>query len=370
MHRKAKLVIVDPSPAVTGALRCAARMARLLAPWADTMLVISSTADIPPAELEHFDSVERISLVHLRKSARSLLLYLPALLLAGWRLRKLLAKREADILVLNDFNLMQGAVARLFGYRGRIVTWVRFDPAWFPRILARAWLAAAYWSSDVIVAVSEFIERRVPPSPKVQTIYDSHDLELPVGRAPSAGRPTQDIIFLGNYTHSKGQHHAIEMFSMIADEFPESRLIFYGGDLGLEKNRAYRRALEERAAAVAEDRIIFRGFATDLVPVFAGAAAAANLSESESFSLSCLEAGQLGIPVVAFRSGGPEEIIEDGVTGFLCPLGDTAAAAQAMRRLLADPAEAARMGEAAARRVEQRFGPAAFTAAARSALGL
>jgi glycosyltransferase involved in cell wall biosynthesis len=60
--------------------------------------------------------------------------------------------------------------------------------------------------------------------------------------------------------------------------------------------------------------------------------------------------------VVAYRSGGPEEIIDDGESGFLCAVGDVAAVADRIRLLLGDPEVAVRMGQAARKIALQRFG--------------
>ncbi len=64
--------------------------------------------------------------------------------------------------------------------------------------------------------------------------------------------------------------------------------------------------------------------------------------------------------MLATRSGGPEEIVEDGVTGFLVPVGDIEAMAGRMAELLADPARAAAMGDAGRRLVGQRFSTSQF----------
>src|SRR5947209_587047 len=45
-------------------------------------------------------------------------------------------------------------------------------------------------------------------------------------------------------------------------------------------------------------------------------------SESESFGLSALEAMGCEVPVIASRAGGLPEVVVDGETGFLCPVGD------------------------------------------------
>jgi glycosyltransferase involved in cell wall biosynthesis len=68
----------------------------------------------------------------------------------------------------------------------------------------------------------------------------------------------------------------------------------------------------------------------------------------ESFSISLLEAGANGLPAVAYRVGGPAEILQDGTTGRLVAAGDVAALSRAITDLSADGAERRRLGTAAA----------------------
>ena len=68
-----------------------------------------------------------------------------------------------------------------------------------------------------------------------------------------------------------------------------------------------------------------------------------------------MEAAACGVPTVATAVGGVPELVEDGVTGFLVPPGDTAALAAALQKLMQDFSLAARMGEASRRRAEDHF---------------
>ncbi len=82
-------------------------------------------------------------------------------------------------------------------------------------------------------------------------------------------------------------------------------------------------------------------------------------SDEEGLGLVILEAMASGLPVVSTRCGGPETAVIEGETGYLTPVGDAAALAQAMQRLLEDPALRRRMGQAGRTVAEERFSIAA-----------
>jgi phosphatidylinositol alpha-1,6-mannosyltransferase len=76
---------------------------------------------------------------------------------------------------------------------------------------------------------------------------------------------------------------------------------------------------------------------------------------AEGFGIVCLEAAACGIPVVAGRSGGLPDAVEDGVTGILVDPNDLADCAAAIVALLEDPQRARALGEAGRKRVLERF---------------
>ncbi len=78
----------------------------------------------------------------------------------------------------------------------------------------------------------------------------------------------------------------------------------------------------------------------------------------ETFGQTIQEAAASGLPVVAPAVGGPLDLVEPGVTGYLVPPGDPAALAAAAARLVADPALRAAQGRAARQRVLARSWPA------------
>jgi glycosyltransferase involved in cell wall biosynthesis len=83
----------------------------------------------------------------------------------------------------------------------------------------------------------------------------------------------------------------------------------------------------------------------------------------ESGPLVVFEALQLGRPVVTTPVGAAPEVVLDGETGRIVPVGDTSALARILGEVLADPEGAARMGTAGRRLVAERHGPGAMAAA-------
>jgi glycosyltransferase involved in cell wall biosynthesis len=67
----------------------------------------------------------------------------------------------------------------------------------------------------------------------------------------------------------------------------------------------------------------------------------------ETFGLVLLEAFSAGLPVIAFRSGGIPELVQDRGNGILVPQGDEEALYQSMRELTLDQGLRARLGAAA-----------------------
>jgi hypothetical protein len=90
-------------------------------------------------------------------------------------------------------------------------------------------------------------------------------------------------------------------------------------------------------------------------------------SRNDTFPRVLIEAGIARLPVVATRSGGATEIIEDGVTGRLVAVDDVEAIAEAVLELVRDPDHRRRMGERA-RAFCERFDMAAYRAGMQRAL--
>ena len=123
------------------------------------------------------------------------------------------------------------------------------------------------------------------------------------------------------------------------------------------------------AAEAEVDRLAGRGlflvdtwkvihFVEDARPLMKGCDIVVCPSRFEGLPRSLMEAMGLGCAVIGTAVDGIAEIIEHEVSGLLVPPRDPVALASAMERLAGDPALRARLGEAAASRVRERYGAA------------
>src|SRR5829696_5386834 len=161
---------------------------------------------------------------------------------------------------------------------------------------------------------------------------------------PFAGIGRPRVLFVGRLTPQKGVHTLVAAAGLLED--PSVRVLLVGD--GPE-----RKALEREAERIdAGDRVRFLGFfAHERLPAAMAHTDVLVLpSVYEELGTVLLEAMWAGLPIVASRTGGIPDVIEDGVNGLLVPPGDPVALARAIDRLFADRALAHRLSAEARKR--------------------
>ena len=156
------------------------------------------------------------------------------------------------------------------------------------------------------------------------------------------------VIHVSNFRPVKRVQAAVEIFRQIHAAVP-SRMLMVGDGPDLAG------AAEQARTAGLGEAIRFLGDQEQVVHLLSASDLFLMPSAQESFGLAALEAMACDVPVVASRVGGVPELVENGVTGVLCPPDDLTAMAQASIRLLTDDALHERMARAARQRAAERF---------------
>jgi glycosyltransferase involved in cell wall biosynthesis len=171
----------------------------------------------------------------------------------------------------------------------------------------------------------------------------------------------QLVVCLGSIEARKSQAMLAAAFARIAERHPRAQLALVGetDDAYCADYRAALREFARRAGLGARIRI--EPVTADPYGWHAAADVLVCASDIESLPRVIVEAMVFGTPVLSTRVFGVPELIEDGVTGYLCDVRDAASLADGLERVLEAPAqELAAVTRAAALHARARHDPSAY----------
>jgi len=225
---------------------------------------------------------------------------------------------------------------------GTDITLVGRAPALFP---LTKW---AIEQSDAVTTVSKWLSEETRKTfhvdNPIHVIHNFVDVARFNGQAGPcmkkhfAPNGEKVLLHVSNFRPVKRLQDVIEVFAKVAAEIP-ARLVLIGD--GPERERAFQLARQLNVM----DRTFFLGKQNMIEHYYSISDLLLFPSEYESFGVTALEAMSSRVPVVASSGSGLSEVVEDGVTGFLRPVGDIDALAEASLRILKDDALAKSMGE-------------------------
>jgi phosphatidylinositol alpha-1,6-mannosyltransferase len=211
---------------------------------------------------------------------------------------------------------------------------------------------------DATIAVSAHARSLVQglgvPGDLVHLVHPGVD--APEGEPGGSGRDRAIVVVARLEERYKGHDVLLRSLPLVRSRVPGAKLHVIG-------DGPLRGHLESLAAALgAADAVSFHGQVSDEVrdrimrsaAVFALLSRIDALGSGEGFGIAFVEAGRLGLPVVAGRAAGAQEAVLDGETGILVDPEDHVAAADAIASLLTDRALAGRLGAAGRARAEAR----------------
>jgi glycosyltransferase involved in cell wall biosynthesis len=163
------------------------------------------------------------------------------------------------------------------------------------------------------------------------------------------------IGLVGRLSPWKGQHIFLEAAALVRAEFAEARFQIIGSAMFGEEG--YEAQIRQQCETLGLSECVeFTGYRTDVGALIGRLDVLVHASTiGEPIGQVVVEGMAAGKPVVATNGGGIPEIVEEGVTGWLVPMGESVPMAGAIVRLLRDPEGAAKMGEAGRQRVLEHF---------------
>jgi L-malate glycosyltransferase len=217
----------------------------------------------------------------------------------------------------------------------------------------KAWLVADGYDRDRITVIPNGIDLSGFAEP-AQSGHLHSDLGLPAD--------TPLVAVLGRISRLKGLEDFIAAAAIVASRFPSARFLIIGEPSFTSRgheiivDETYTNELRHLAERLGvKDRVIFTGFRCDVVQILHELAVSVLPSLSEGLSNTLLESMAGGVAVVATRVGGTAEVVQDSENGLLVPASDPVALAEAICRLLNAPTFAAKLAEAARRRIFDRY---------------
>lgn len=301
----------------------------------------------------------------LRKSLLSPLRLLQTIAHTGSatvRLARTLKREAPDLVYVNTVTVPVWLfAAHLAGIPA--VVHVREAEETLPRWMSRVLMAPVRLATFVVAnsqATASWISQVAPSvASRTQVIYNGFTFPASPHDAVDSRRRPQEraggahVVLVGRLSPRKAQDVAIRAWAR-TDRVPGSKLHIAGSAFrGYEWYEDEIRALASELCV--EDAVEFHGFVEDVAPLYEMADVALVPSLQEPFGNVAVEAMALGLPVIASRVGGLEEIVTDGRTGLLVEPGDVEDLARAITRLLDDAEFGAVLGATARSTVRERF---------------
>lgn len=297
------------------------------------------------------------------------------------RLKSFIRRAQVEVVHTNSLkaDIIGGLAGRL---AGKWVLWHvrdRIADDYLPARVARVFRLLARFLPHLVVANSNATLRTLwlttsrrgaaipsgistphengPASERLRVVHDGMAPAV-TGSASQAvgGAPQPPLIgIVGRISPWKGQDIFLRAAAIVRERFPSARFQIIGAALFGEED--YGRTLHALAEELRLTKTVeFTGFRKDVLHLISGLDVLVHGSTiGEPFGQVVIEGMAASKPVVATNGGGIPEIVLDGVTGLLVPMGDAAAMAAAIEQLIANPEVAVEMGRRGARRVREQF---------------
>jgi glycosyltransferase involved in cell wall biosynthesis len=334
-------------------------------PLADRMRAVAQTDILPLAKSVASQKKDKLGLATLFRF-RDMLNVSTYI----FRLVRFIKDQKVDLVHTNSLkaDIIGGAAARLASCP---VVWHvrdRIEDDYLPKPVVRIFRLLSHVMPNYVIANSAATLRTLhlrkgARSASIPSGIDLNGRSTVVHDGTSPG-----VLAEGNGPHSgfrvglvgrispwKGQDIFIKAAALVNRRFPQARFLVIGAALFGEDQ--YDQEVRQLPGQLGiQDKVEFTGFQNDIKHAIADLDLLVHAStKGEPFGQVIIEGMAAGKPVVATNGGGVPEIVEDGATGILVPMGDVEAMAEAICQILSDPARAKEMGARSRQRVADHF---------------
>lgn len=278
----------------------------------------------------------------------------------GWGLQKrisavcqIIREEGIQLVLTNTSVVVEGAIAaKICGvpHVWHVLEMLSKDPAFSAFFDLSILYRLMNSLSDRIVVVSNAVKDEISieiPRDMIHVIYtgitrfEEETLRPRIDILDELGIATDTpiVCFAGDLCKRKGVIDLVEVGREVSIHIPNVLFLIVGKDGG-EKNRMLRNI---KSLSI-ESHFRILDFREDVLSIIAASDVFILPSQADPLPVVVLEAMMLGKPIVATRSGGCEEMVSNGVNGYLVPIQDPNTMAERLRTLLMDPALINRMG--------------------------
>ena len=352
---KPKILIIDNSNALTGAFKSIWNYSQLLnnsyefhycLPKGSMVLRIIEGHNVPNLSL---------LFIEIGKNWK-VFFYLPQLVINTLKLKRYCKMNQIKIVHINDLYNMTGVLLKICS-DVKVVYHLRLLPSSYINKTYKIWVKIISRYADELIAVSQaaVAGAKQYSARNIKLLYDTVGSISPreIVKFPN---DVVQFLYPSNYTLGKGQQYAIQAMAKVIAVNPNVYLTFVGSTFNRKGNCKFKEQLQNQIDVLKLAAFINLGeFESRLSERICKSDVVLNFSESESFSMVCLEALSYGTALIASDSGGPAELFEDKISGILVPNKDVEKMAEAMLLLAANQNLRIKMEQAGQIFVQKKF---------------
>lgn len=316
---KKTVLIIDNSLGITGAFNAILHSSVDLKDFYDFVFVIPINSSNDKVLSNEGFRVYKLKMVEINRNVLNNLSYFFYLSFNTLKILKIIARHSVKIVHVNDIYNLLGISTRILTSVKLIIHARRLKNS-FPSIFFESWMFLGKIFSHQIIAVSNAVWFQVNHN-KTEMIYDRIPMtqDLPeLNFLDNTGK--FKMLYLANFTFGKGQQHALEVMKILVKQkgYDDISLTFAGDDFNNPSNIHFKKELISKSIDYGlESKVQFKNFIRNVEQEMKSHDVVLNFSESESFSFTCVESLFYGVPLIATNSGGPAELFEHAISGYL-----------------------------------------------------